>query len=170
MAAIDIEARKLGHTRSVCRRSYVQPSVMEHNLEFPRNPRYPVCWRGYTDMARGGSRTPREEQRVSGQLSEHIVVDWPRSIGFFGALGAAAALELVPLPIAIFVASVPFLKLLNRPDASTPRTFFSHLVDGAAKPVGGDSEGTVRWAPRPHARRIYPVRSQVRSRSRRGRQ
>lgn len=55
------------------------------------------------------------------------------------------ALDLVPIPIAFFVASVPFLKLLNRPHASTARTFVSHLVDGAAKPVGGDSEGTIRW-------------------------
>jgi hypothetical protein len=80
--------------------------------------------------------------------TDHIEVDWPRSIGFFGGLGVAAALELIPLPIAIFVASVPFLKLMNRPRASKPRTFISHLVDGAAKPVGGDAEGTVRWAPK----------------------
>jgi hypothetical protein len=84
---------------------------------------------------------------VTGQ-TDHIEIDWPRSIGFFGGLGVAAALELVPLPIAVFVAGVPFLKLLNRPNASTPQTFFGHLVDGAAKPVGGDSEGTVRWAPK----------------------
>lgn len=76
------------------------------------------------------------------------MVDWPRSIGFFGALGVAAALELVPIPIAVFVAAVPFLKLMDDPGASTPRRFVSHLVDGAAKPVGGDSEGTVRWAPK----------------------
>jgi hypothetical protein len=81
-------------------------------------------------------------------VNDEIMVDWPRSIGFFGALGVAAALELVPIPVAIFVASVPFLKLLDRPRSSTPRRFVSHLVDGAAKPVGGDSEGTVRWAPK----------------------
>jgi hypothetical protein len=100
-------------------------------------------------MPEGGSRTPRDgnEQAVTGQ-TDHIEIDWPRSIGFFGGLGVAAALELVPLPIAVFVAGVPFLKLLNRPNASTPQTFFGHLVDGAAKPVGGDSEGTVRWAPK----------------------
>jgi hypothetical protein len=91
------------------------------------------------------SRAPRDEQRVSGQVGNHIVVDWPRSIGFFGALGVAVALDLVPIPIAAFVASVPFLKLMNRPRSSTARTFVSHLVDGAAKPVGGDSEGTIRW-------------------------
>ncbi|HET9782974.1 MAG TPA: hypothetical protein VFR33_14495 [Candidatus Dormibacteraeota bacterium] len=91
------------------------------------------------------SRAPRDDKQVSGQVGNHLLVDWPRSIGFFGALGAAVALDLVPIPIAFFVASVPFLKLLNRPHASTGRTFVSHLVDGAAKPVGGDSEGTIRW-------------------------
>src|SRR5690349_14619624 len=89
----------------------------------------------------------RNEQGITGQ-ADHIEIDWPRSLGFFGGLGVAAALGLVPMPIAVFVASVPFLKLLNRPDASMPQTFVSHLVDGAAKPVGGDSEGTVRWAPK----------------------
>lgn len=79
----------------------------------------------------------------------HIEVDWLRSIGFFGAIGAAVALDLVSMPIAVFVAAVPFLKLMNRPNAPKPQQFFSHLVDGAAKPVGGDSEGTVRWAAKP---------------------
>ncbi len=89
---------------------------------------------------------PDDDQGVTGR-ADHIEIDWPRSLGFFGALGAAVALDLVPVAIAGFVAAVPFLKLLNRPDASTPRRFVSHLVDGAAKPVGGDSEGTIRWAP-----------------------
>ena len=95
---------------------------------------------------------------VTGQ-ADHIEIDWPRSLGFFGGLGIATALELVPVPIALFVAAVPFLKLLNRPNANMPQTFVSHLVDGAAKPVGGDAEGTVRWAP-------DEVRAQQRSGSR----
>lgn len=104
---------------------------------------------GYTGMARGASSTPSNSRGVTGRVADdHIVVDWPRSIGFFGALGAAVALELVPVPIALFVAGVPFLKLLNRPNATKPQRIVSHLVDGAAKPVGGDSEGTVRWAPK----------------------
>jgi hypothetical protein len=89
----------------------------------------------------------RDDKAITGR-ADHIEIDWPRSLGFFGGLGAAAALELVPIPIAVFVASVPFLKLLGRPNASTPQRFVSHLVDGAAKPVGGDSEGTVRWSPK----------------------
>jgi hypothetical protein len=109
-------------------------------------------------MARGASSTPRDQRGLTGRLDDHIEVDWPRSIGFFGALGAAVALELVPVPIAVFVAAVPFLKLLNRPNATRPQRFVSHLVDGAAKPVGGDSEGTVRWAPKGSGRRSSPRR------------
>ena len=115
------------------------------------------------------SRAPRDDQRVSGQVGNHLVVDWPRSIGFFGAVGAAVALDLVPIPIALFIASVPFLKLINRPRASRPRTFVSHLVDGAAKPVGGDSEGTIRWdtkarSPRPRSKTGSAPRSTRRPR------
>ena len=99
-------------------------------------------------MPQGKTRTQRDQRGVTADVgkNDEIEVDWPRSIGFFGALGVAAALNLVPLPIAVFVGAVPFLKLLDDPKSSTPRRFFTHLVDGAAKPVGGDSEGTVRWA------------------------
>jgi hypothetical protein len=109
------------------------------------------------------SSTPRNEAGVTGK-ADHIEIDWPRSIGFFGALGVAAALELVPLPIAVFVAAVPFLKLLNRPNASLPQTFVGHLVDGASKPVGGDAEGTVRWSSK-EMRDMRSRRSRPRSRS-----
>lgn len=112
-------------------------------------------------MAQAAHRTPPEDRGLTGQ-TENVKIDWPRSLGFFGALGAAVALDLVPVPIAAFVAAVPFLKLLNRPNATKPQRFFSHLVDGAAKPVGGDSEGTIRWAPREH-------RSMAKSRGRRNR-
>ena len=115
-------------------------------------------------MPRASSRTSVRRREVTGRggTNEEIGIDWPRSIGFFGGLGVAAALELVPLPIAIFVGAVPFLKLLDRPNSSTPRRFFSHLVDGAAKPVGGDAEGTVRWEPR-------AAKGRVKSRTRGGR-
>lgn len=98
-------------------------------------------------MAQGQDPTPPDSQDGITGRTDHVEIDWPRSLGFFGALGAAVALDLVPVPIAAFVAAVPFLKLLNRPNASTPQRFVSHLVDGAAKPVGGDAEGTIRWAP-----------------------
>jgi len=123
------------------------------------------------DMAPRHPRTSRSDQRgLTGTVDDtHIEVDWPRSIGFFGAIGAAVALDLVSMPIAVFIAAVPFLKLMNRPNAPTPQRFFSHLVDGAAKPVGGDAEGTVRWAPdagRSSRRRSNRTRRRSRSRAR----
>jgi hypothetical protein len=99
-------------------------------------------------VAQTGQRIASDERGITSNIGGKVEIDWPRSLGFFGALGAAAALELVPIPIALFVASVPFLKLLNRPNAPKGQRFISHLVDGAAKPVGGDSEGTVHWAVR----------------------
>jgi hypothetical protein len=88
-----------------------------------------------------------------------IEIDWPRSLGFFGAIGAATALELIPIPIALFVASVPFLKLLNRANAPKASKFFSEVVAGASKPVGGDSEGTIHWSKQALSKRGRRTRS-----------
>jgi hypothetical protein len=96
-------------------------------------------------MAMTQGPQPPEEQGITSKVGE-VEIDWPRSLGFFGALGAATALELIPIPIALFVASVPFLKLLNRPNAPKASKFFSEIVAGASKPVGGDSEGTIHWS------------------------
>ena len=96
-------------------------------------------------MAMTQGPPPPEEQGITSKVGE-VEIDWPRSLGFFGALGAATALELIPIPIALFVASVPFLKLLNRPNAPKASKFFSEIVAGASKPVGGDSEGTIHWS------------------------
>lgn len=117
-------------------------------------------------MARTAYRTPPEDRGVTGR-TDHLEIDWPRSLGFFGALGAAVALDLVPVPVAAFVAAVPFLKLFNRPNAPMPQRFLSHLVDGAAKPVGGDAEGTVRWAPREIRAMARPRRTRTTSTRRR---
>lgn len=72
-----------------------------------------------------------------------VEVDWPRSLGYFGAIGAAVGLELISWPVGAFIAAVPFVKMLNRGESSTTR-FVGHLFDGAAKPVGGDAEGTIK--------------------------
>lgn len=73
-----------------------------------------------------------------------VVVDVPRSIGYFGGLAAAVALELVAPELALFVAVVPLIKLLKRKHASLTERAFAAVVEGAAKPVGGDAESTVR--------------------------
>ena len=70
-------------------------------------------------------------------------IDWPRSIGYYGGIGLAVGFGLIEPPLAIFIAAVPFLKMLNRPKAPLPARFVAQMLDGASKPVGGDSEATV---------------------------
>lgn len=78
-----------------------------------------------------------------------VQIDWPRSIGYFGAITTGVAFEVISWPVGLFIASVPFLKMLNRRHSKKPVRFVGHLFDGAAKPVGGDSEGTIRLAQKP---------------------
>lgn len=73
-----------------------------------------------------------------------VEVDWPRTIGFFGGIGAAIALEMIEWPVALFIAAVPFVKMLNQPKAALPVRVVSHVYQGAALPVGGDAESTIR--------------------------
>jgi len=74
-----------------------------------------------------------------------VEVDWPRTIGYYGGLALAVGLELIPTPLAVFVAAIPLFKMLNRPRAPRPIRFAAQLLDGAAKPVGGDGESTFRF-------------------------
>lgn len=73
-----------------------------------------------------------------------VVVDVPRSLGFFGGLALAVGLELVAPELALFIAAVPLVKLLKRKNATLVERAAAALVEGAAKPVGGDAESTVR--------------------------
>jgi hypothetical protein len=74
-----------------------------------------------------------------------LEIDWPRSLGYFGGIGLAVGLELIDPPIGLFIAAIPFLKMLNLSPAEFPPRFVGHLLEGMAKPVGGDSEGTIRF-------------------------
>jgi hypothetical protein len=71
-------------------------------------------------------------------------IDWPRSMGFFGGVGLAVGLGVIDPPLGLFIAAVPFLKMLDLPRLSTPTRFIGQVFEGVAKPVGGDTEGTVR--------------------------
>lgn len=75
-----------------------------------------------------------------------LQVDWPRTAGYYGGIALATAFDLIAPPLAIFIAAVPFLKMLNRPQAPLPVRFISQVFDGASKPVGGDSEATIELA------------------------
>jgi hypothetical protein len=74
-----------------------------------------------------------------------LEVDWPRSVGYFGGIALAVGLELIDPPIGLFIAAIPFLKMLNLSRAEFPPRFIGHLLEGMAKPVGGDSQGTIRF-------------------------
>src|SRR5258706_15630198 len=96
-------------------------------------------------MASAKAPEQPQEPGITSKVGQ-VEIDWPRSLGFFGAIGAATALELIPIPISLFVASVPFLKLLNRLNAPKASKFISEIVAGASKPIGGDSECRIHWS------------------------
>lgn len=87
--------------------------------------------------------------KENGRIVAHVGkvdVDIPRSVGYFGAIGLAVAFEVIEWPVGLFIAGIPFVKMLNRRKLPDPVRFVEHVLDGAAKPVGGDSEGTIRIA------------------------
>jgi hypothetical protein len=102
---------------------------------------------------------PEKEQDVNEQKRgpvSHIgplEIDWPRTIGYYGGVGLATAFGLVEPPLALFIAAIPLLKMLNHPGASRPVRFVGELLEGAAKPVGGDSESTIQFTNKPGPQR-----------------
>jgi hypothetical protein len=95
------------------------------------------------------SDTNEQDEDEDGEFTSRIGpldIDWPRSLGYFGGIGLALAFDLIAPPIAIFVAVVPFLKLLKRPGANLVERAVAATLEGVAKPVGGDSDATIRLA------------------------
>jgi len=86
----------------------------------------------------------RDEDRPFVTRLGPVTVDWPRTLGFYGGLGLAVAFDLVAPPLAAFVALVPLLKLLKRKDATKTERAIAAVLEGAAQPVGGDAESTIR--------------------------
>ncbi len=85
----------------------------------------------------------REERGLVSRLGP-VEVNWPESVGYFGGVALAVAMDLIDPPLGIFIAAIPFLKMLNRPRAPRPVRLVSQFVDGAARPVGGDSPSSIR--------------------------
>jgi hypothetical protein len=75
-----------------------------------------------------------------------LEIDWPKSLGYYGGIGLAVAFELIEPPLALFVAAIPVLKLLKQPREPWPVRVVADVLEGAAKPVGGDAESVVRVA------------------------
>jgi hypothetical protein len=94
----------------------------------------------------------QNQEQEAGQIPDEeltsrigpVEIDWPQSIGYFGALGVATALGFIEPPLAIFIAAVPFFKFLNQPDAPRPTRFVGQVLEGASKPVGSDGSATIR--------------------------
>ena len=84
-----------------------------------------------------------EDQGLTSRIGP-MEVDWPKALGYFGGIGLAVAFEVIEPPLAVFVGCIPFLKMLNRPDAPTPMRMVAQFFDGMAKPVGGDGTSVVR--------------------------
>lgn len=94
----------------------------------------------------------QETTRKNGMLISHVggvEIDWPRSIGYFGGVIAATSLGLMEPPIAILIAAVPFVKMLNQPMVPGPVRLTAQVIDGAAQPLGSQGQGTIRLQPRP---------------------
>lgn len=83
------------------------------------------------------------EPRIVTRLGP-LELDWPRSVGYFGGVGLAVAAGLIDPPLGVFIAAVPFLKMLDLPKMPSLPRVVGQVLEGVAKPVGGDSEGTVR--------------------------
>ena len=94
-------------------------------------------------MAQEPAQTPEDRGLVT--HAGPVEIDWPKTIGYYGGLALAVGFELIPTPLALFVAAIPVFKMLNRPRAPRTIRFVSQLLDGAAKPVGGDGESTFRF-------------------------
>jgi hypothetical protein len=73
-----------------------------------------------------------------------VEVDVPRSIGYFGGLAAAVGLGMIEPPLALFVAAVPLFKVLTDMSLPLPVRAIGEVLEGAAKPVGGDAEGVIQ--------------------------
>jgi hypothetical protein len=72
-----------------------------------------------------------------------VNVNWPQTVGYYGALALAVGVELFEPPLAIFIAAVRLIKMLNRPRSPEQARFVSEVLYGAAKPVGAEGQSTI---------------------------
>ncbi|MDQ2783473.1 MAG: hypothetical protein M3Y58_00530 [Chloroflexota bacterium] len=73
-----------------------------------------------------------------------LEVNWPRAVGYYGGLALAVGFGMIEPPFGVFIAAVPFFKMLNRPKASHPVRLVSQIMDGASQPVGGDGDPVIK--------------------------
>lgn len=85
-----------------------------------------------------------EEDRGLTSRVGPVEIEWPLTVGYYGGIDLAVAFEAIEPPLALFIAAIPFFKMLNRPNATRPTRLVSQLLEGMAKPVGGDSPSSIR--------------------------
>src|SRR3954463_15675149 len=73
-----------------------------------------------------------------------LLVDVPRSVGYFGGAALALGLGLVEPPLAVFIAAVPLFKVLTHRALPAPVRFVGEMIEGGAKPVGGDDDPSIQ--------------------------
>jgi hypothetical protein len=100
---------------------------------------------GRSADARSRDGQDDEDFGIVGRIGP-VEIDWPRSLGFFGGIGVAVAVGLIEPPLGVFIAAVPFIKMLKADVLPKPGRFVAQVFEGVAKPVGGDAEGTIRLA------------------------
>lgn len=91
-----------------------------------------------------GDKTAGEDDAQMISRVGPFELDWPRSLGYFGGIGVAVAAGVIDPPLGLFIAAVPFLKMLDLPRLPNLPRFVGQIFEGVAKPVGGDSQGTIR--------------------------
>ncbi|MBV9092613.1 MAG: hypothetical protein JO132_01850 [Streptosporangiaceae bacterium] len=89
-------------------------------------------------------KRPRDHEPQLVSRVGALEIDWPRSLGFFGGVAVAVGAGLIDPPLGLFIVAVPFLKMLDLPRLPGQFRFAAQVFEGVAKPVGGDSQGTVR--------------------------
>jgi hypothetical protein len=87
---------------------------------------------------------PRSTQRGLVIELGRVQIDVPRSLGYFGGIGAAVAFGLIEPPLGLFIAAIPVLKMLGKANLPQPARFTAEVLDGAAHPLGGNAPGTVQ--------------------------
>ena len=97
-----------------------------------------------SSQKRAPARASKARDRTLVSHIGSLEVDWPRSLGFFGGISLAVAAGVIDPPLGLFIAAVPFIKMLDLPRLPEELRFVAQILEGVAKPVGGDSEGTVR--------------------------
>jgi|SRR5579884_3297679 len=97
-------------------------------------------------MSDQADSTNRPENRGLVERIGPLEIDWPRTAGYYGGIGLALAFELIEPPVGLFIAAVPFLKMLNQPGAPRPVRLVAQFFDGAAQPVGGSAPATISIA------------------------